>query len=325
MTAELVRRSSNREEALRGQLQQMGEAITVGDTDFRITHIDTQHPLGETAWKFNEGRDQIEAFFREVDTAFSRVEKGEFYRKALPAGLRGLYRTTIERINRSLAAMEESFHNRGATLFKAKLGELKTKNLLENLKGNQSDLANITEQMSIVVGRTNESVDIAARGQTSIQRVIRDLNQMVEMVGSIHKTTHDLSRHSNQVAEVLALIREIAEQTNLLALNAAIEAARAGEHGRGFAVVADEVKKLAQRTKDATADVGQVVDEFVNASVRMGDESSAMSDMADGSQQVITDFENDFGRFYQTVLRGNRIPASTGSSKYSSHVASRER
>jgi len=294
-------RGSRRDDRVFEQIRTLGRAVQEGDADYRITDIDQAHPLAEALWNINEGRDQIEAFFREVDTAFRFVEQDRYFRLAMSAGLRGQYRKTIERINASIAAMEQTAHRRQEDAFLARLGELKTSNLLENLQRSQADLARITAQMRSVSDNTAASVDVAIRGQETISRVIENLRDLVGRIGGVHDTSVELGSHSQEVGEILEMITGIADQTNLLALNAAIEAARAGEHGRGFAVVADEVKKLAQRTKEATANVNQVMGGFNVSAVQMTQEARAMSEMAGESQQIIETFEADFATFYNNA------------------------
>jgi len=283
------------------RIQQLGRAMAQGDASFRVTGIERGDELADALWNINEGRDQIETFFREVDTMFAYVEREQYYRRALTVGLQGQYRETMERINASVAAMQETSSRRHHDEFTARLGELKTSNLLDNLQGTQRDLSQITTQMHRVADNTAASVEVATRGRESIARVIDNLGQLVPMMSGVRDTARELSTHSQEVGDILEMITGIADQTNLLALNAAIEAARAGEHGRGFAVVADEVKKLAQRTIEATANVHRVMEQFTASAQRVTDEATTMSDMADRSQRIICDFESDFSGFYRNA------------------------
>jgi methyl-accepting chemotaxis protein len=117
----------------------------------------------------------------------------------------------------------------------------------------------------LATDKTNESKRTALTAQNRAVDLVADLNKSAEVI-------KNLADNAANVSSVLDVIRGIAEQTNLLALNAAIEAARAGEQGRGFAVVADEVRTLAQRTQDSTAEIENILD-----SVKSGADQAVIS------------------------------------------------
>ena len=128
--------------------------------------------------------------------------------------------------------------------------------------------------------RANENLEIARH---DIVNLTLKVQTTAELETELSKRMDDLSHEANDVKNILSIISDIADQTNLLALNAAIEAARAGEHGRGFAVVADEVRKLAERTQKSLTEINATINIIVQAIV---DVSKQMSDNAEEVQKL---------------------------------------
>jgi methyl-accepting chemotaxis protein len=138
-------------------------------------------------------------------------------------------------------------------------------------------IASISEAASAANTAAHETEQEAHNGLTAVTDTIANSKELNQQISHAAEAVNDLAKGTGNVSSILDVISSIAEQTNLLALNAAIEAARAGEQGRGFAVVADEVRTLASRTGDATTEIRSLLDSLQNAA----DHSVKMMSQAD--------------------------------------------
>jgi len=178
-----------------------------------------------------------------------------------------------------------------------------------------SAIASIADAARSASDAVHQNETFAQEGNVSMAKNMTAAERAVQSVNTSVGTVTQLSESIQKIGDITKVIKEIADQTNLLALNAAIEAARAGEQGRGFAVVADEVRKLAERTGASTAEISRVIDAIrseTDAAVRsMGEVKQAVAEGADYNHQTSAALQKITHAANQVSQLVNHIVGST--------------
>lgn len=268
-----------------------------GNFDNRIIYVKTKSKkLAEIADNLNNTIDGLEAYLREINTSISCSQKGEFYRKALPEGLKGIFAHNIEFINKALANIEVTARSTFKNALSRTLMDLSLGNQNKDMSQISSSLNQDISMMKNVYDTVDAISHTATENGSEVDSLQSAMGSLMDVVNSSKETVQTFVANSQNITSVVEVIRDIADQTNLLALNAAIEAVRAGEHGRGFAVVADEVRKLAERTQRSTSEISIAIQTMQQDFVNIQSGSEQVFNIVSESEERINKFSQAFKR-----------------------------
>ncbi|POP75396.1 methyl-accepting chemotaxis protein [Pseudomonas syringae] len=212
------------------ELVRQADALGAGDLSVRL-NVTSNDEIGQLSGSFNKMSEALSSMVSHIRTAAQEVSS----RANALSGLSGGAFEGMEQQSGEITSMAGAVEEFSAT----------SMNIADNM-GNTERLAQENAQQTRI-------------GRTSMEEASSSLQQIATSLSSTAKVIDTLGQRSQEIGSIVGVITSIADQTNLLALNAAIEAARAGEQGRGFAVVADEVRSLASRTREATDEISGMI------------------------------------------------------------------
>jgi len=204
---------------------------------------------------------------------------------------------------------------------------------IQEIASTSNEFASTVEQMNnnsqVMVSSAHQILDSTNKGSQGVTDAISSTEELKGVMIQIAKTVENLGRQSQEIGEIVEVITGIADQTNLLALNAAIEAARAGEHGRGFAVVADEVRNLAEQSASSTTRITDLIQSIqdetqrtilgINQGVNQAEKNAEivgvtgalMNDIIDAVNSIIAQIEELSGGITEILTGSHEMAATT--------------